>query len=90
MPTIINRAALVRLIQGIHLRICLNDVMNFSTATVEIMNGTANPAEYTANSVTPVDSDALEAARARILANIGPIHGVQPAPNPIPITKEPI
>jgi hypothetical protein len=43
---------------------------NFSTATVEIMKGTTNPAEYAANNVTPVDSDALDAATARILANI--------------------
>ena len=58
--------------------------MNFSTAIVEIMKGTAKPAEYTANNVTPVDSDALEAI-SRILASIGPIHGVQPAPKPIPL-----
>jgi hypothetical protein len=63
--------------------------MNFSTAIVEIIKGTANPAEYTAKSVTPVVSEALDAAMARILARIGPIHGVQPAPKPIPITNEP-
>jgi hypothetical protein len=43
--------------------------MNISAATVEIIKATANPAEYTANRVTPVDSDALDAALARILVH---------------------
>jgi hypothetical protein len=79
--TIINKAAKVGIFHGSHLRICLKAVMNISTAPIEIIKATANPAEYSANRVTSVDSDALEVALARILANIGPMHGAQPPPN---------
>ena len=41
-------------------------------------NGTANPAEYTANSKTPRAIVSLAAANASTVARIGPMQGVQP------------
>jgi hypothetical protein len=90
IPTPIRSAALARLTQGSHLRNFLNTTKNFSTAIVDKIKGIANPAEYTANRLIPVIRDELDAAMVNMLAKIGPMQGVQPAPNPIPIMNEPI
>ncbi len=60
-----------------------------SIASADMMNGIASPQEYTTNSNIPSYNDVVTAATVKILANMGPIHGVQPAPNPIPISNEP-
>ena len=71
-----RRAALVRLTHGIHLRNRLNSEMNRSKANVDNMNGIASPAEYTEK----FNANYKRRCCVKILASIGPIHGVQPAP----------
>ena len=64
--------------------------MKRSRANVDSMNGIDSPAEYTERSSMPITKDDVVAASVKILASIGPIHGVQPAPKPIPTIKDPI
>jgi hypothetical protein len=54
-----------------------------------IRNGIARPAEYAAESTSPLRQPPLVAANPMMPPRIGPIHGVQPAANARPSVNEP-
>jgi hypothetical protein len=58
-----------------------------SEALIKFQDGTAKPAEYTANSKTPRAIVSLAAASASTVVRIGPMHGVQPKANAKPSRK---
>ena len=53
-------------------------------------NGTPRPSEYTASRSAPRAAPPEAAARVRIAANTGPMHGVHPAANAIPNGNDPV
>ena len=59
-------------------------------ASADIINGMASPDKNKlTRSNIPSYRDVVTAATVRIVASIGPMHGVHPAPNPMPINREP-
>ena len=50
------------------------------------INGIPNPSEYTSNKVN--ESDGVVAANVSIVPRMGPTHGVHPAANAKPNTKD--
>ena len=86
----INKIPLALSIQPIQRLILLKNEMKRSIANADMINGIANPAEYAMRRDVPAPQLELVAAIVKIAANIGPIHGVQPAPKAIPTNKEPI
>ena len=86
----ISKIPLALSIQPIQRLILLKNEIKRSIANADMINGIANPAEYAMSSDVPAPQLELVAAIVKIAANIGPIHGVQPAPKAIPTNKEPI
>ena len=86
----ISKIPLALSIQPIQRLILLKNEMKRSIANADMINGIANPAEYAMRRDVPAPQLELVAAMVKIAANIGPMHGVQPAPNAIPTNKEPI
>ena len=89
MPTTIMSTPDVRVIQFICRFMRPKKSRNRSTATAASRNGTARPSEYAEQQQTPRDTSACVAAYVRMLPRIGPMHGVQPAPNAIPTSSVP-
>src|SRR5204862_266206 len=63
--------------------------MKRSTATAAITKGIARPKEYAPSSTRPCCSSACVAVYVRIPPRIGPMHGLQPAPNATPTPNAP-
>ena len=62
---------------------------DFAVKSPTIRKGTASPTEKTVNSEAPEAIVPDEPASTRMLARIGPTHGVQPIPNEAPMNAEP-
>src|SRR5690348_7019283 len=88
-PRTIKRTPATRSTHTIYGRNRWNQTRNRSNATAATRNGTARPRAYAVRRPAPWARLACAAAIVRIAPRIGPMQGVQAAPNATPTTADP-